>query len=385
MSVMRVERQSSGLIMSRPQSGAWQRFDIQLAFYAIALATIGLLVAWTNSSGAPLEPGSTFTRGLMWFAIGIVAFSVATAFDYRWLRTFWWLAYAINIGLLVLTLVIGVTINGAQRWLPIGGLTFQAAELSKVLMIAVLAAFLAARKDKLGKLSTLVGAAVLTIPPFLLVLIQPDLGTSLVFIAILVGTLFMSGASMRWMAFGLGSALIALPIIWSLLKDYQQRRVLSFLDPTNDATGAGWQALQSQIAVGSGGMFGRGLQNGSQASASFLPVQSTDFAFAVLLEALGFVGGIVVLLLFVGLIWRVLLIGWRSETLFGVAFAGGVAAMIVFQVLVNAGMVAGMMPVTGIPLPFITHGGASLISIAIALGLLQSINIRQEDEARTLE
>jgi rod shape determining protein RodA len=385
MGVMRVERQGSSLLMSRPHSGAWQRFDVQLAFYAIALATIGLLVAWANSAGSPLEPGSTFTRGLMWFALGIVAFSVATAFDYRWLRTFWWLAYVFNIGLLVLTLAIGVTINGAQRWLSIAGLQFQAAELSKILMIGVLAAFLAARRDKLGSLTTIVGAGLLTIPPFVLVLIQPDLGTSLVFVAIMIGTLFMSGASLRWMGLGLASVLIAFPLIWSRLQAYQQRRVFSFLDPTNDVTGAGWQALQSQIAVGSGGIFGRGLQNGSQASASFLPVQSTDFAFAVLLEALGFVGGIVVLLLFVGLVWRIVLIGWRSETLFGVAFAGGVASMIVFQVLVNAGMVAGMMPVTGIPLPFITHGGASLISIAIALGLVQSIKIRQADEVRSLD
>jgi rod shape determining protein RodA len=382
---MRVERQSSGLLMSRPQSGAWQRFDVQLAFYAVALAVIGLLVAWANSSGRPLEPGSTFTRGLMWFALGIVAFSVATAFDYRWLRTLWWLAYVGNIGLLVLTLAIGVTINGAQRWISVGGITFQAAELSKVLMIGVLAAFLAARRDKLNRPSTIVGAALLTAPPFLLVVIQPDLGTSLVFPAIVIGMLFLSGASVRWMALGLGVVVGALPVIWSFLKDYQRERVVSFLNPASDPTDAGWQALQSQIVVGSGGIFGRGLQNGSQASASFLPVQSTDFAFAVLLEALGFVGGMVVLLLFVGLIWRIVRIGWRSETLFGVAFASGVASMIVFQVLVNAGMVAGMMPITGIPLPFITHGGASLISIALALGLLQSINIRQQDEARILE
>ena len=192
----------------------------------------------------------------------------------------------------------------------------------------------------------------------------------------------MSGASLRWMTVGLVAAVAALPVIWSLLQDYQQRRVLSFLDPTADASGAGWQALQSQIAVGSGGIFGKGLTNGTQAASDYLPVQSTDFAFAVLLEELGFVGGIVVFLLFVGLIWRVLLIGWRSESIFGVAFAGGVASMIVFQMLVNAGMVAGMMPVTGIPLPFITHGGASLTSIAIALGLMQSINIRQSGESR---
>ncbi len=377
MSVMRVERQRAGSLISRPQSGAWQRFDIQLAFYAAALAVIGLIVAWANSSGAPLEPGSTFTRGLMWFAVSIVAFSAAAAFDYRWLRTFSWLVYLVNIGLLLMTMVIGVEINGAQRWVSVGGLTFQFSEISKVLMIGVLAAFLAARKDKLGNLTTLVGATLLTIPPFILVMIQPDLGTSLVFLAILLGALFMSGASLRWMTVGIATALAALPIVWSQLQDYQRRRVLSFLDPTSDASGAGWQALQSQIAVGSGGLFGRGLQNGSQTSASFLPVQSTDFAFAVLLEALGFVGGIVVLLLFVGLIWRVVLIGWRSNSVFGVAFAAGVASLIVFQVLVNAGMVAGMMPVTGIPLPFITHGGASLTSIALGLGILQSISMRQ--------
>lgn len=381
MSVMRVERARTGSLLSTPQSGTWQRFDVQLAFYAAALATIGLVVAWTNSAGAPLTPGSTFTRALMWFALGIVAFSVAAAFDYRWIRTFWWLIYALNIGLLLITMAIGIEINGAQRWVSVGGLTFQFSELCKVLMIGVLAAFLQARADKLGNLTTLIGATLLTIPPFILVMIQPDLGTSLVFLAILLGTLFMSGASVRWMALGLAGALGALPVMWSLLKDYQRQRVLSFLDPTSDVSGAGWQALQSQIAVGSGGLFGKGLTNGTQSGSSFLPVQSTDFAFAVLLEELGFVGGVVVLLLFVGLIWRILLIGWRSETVFGVAFAGGLAAMIVFQVLVNAGMVAGMMPVTGIPLPFITHGGAALISIALGLGLLQSIKIRQSRES----
>jgi len=382
VSVMRVERQHTGSLISKPQSGAWQRFDIQLAFYAAALGIIGLLVAYTNSTGGALAAGSTFTRALMWFALGIVGFTVAAAFDYRWLRTFSWLVYIVTLGMLIATLVIGVTINGAQRWISIAGLQFQFSELAKVLMIAVLASFLAARKDKLKSIWTIVGAGLLTIPAFLLVLVQPDLGTSLVFLAILVGMLFMSGASLKWMTVGLVAVIGVMPIIWSQLQDYQRRRVLSFLDPTSDQTGAGWQALQSQIAVGSGGIFGKGLTNGAQSSSSFLPVQSTDFAFAVLLEELGFVGGIVVLLLFIGLIWRVLLIGWRSESVFGVAFASGVASMIVFQVLVNAGMVAGMMPVTGIPLPFITHGGASLTSIAIALGLLQSINIRQSAEVR---
>ena len=378
MTAMRVERVAGRGLVARPESGSWQSFDIQLAFCALALAVIGLLMAWTNSPEGPLSPGSTFTRGLMWFALAIVAFSAVAAFDYRWLRTLPWLVYLVNIGLLLLTLAIGITINGAQRWVSLAGLTFQFSEISKVIMIAVLAAFLEARKDSLGKLSTLIGAGLLVAPPFVLVMIQPDLGTALVLVAILAGALFLSGASLRWMGLAAGSVVAMVPVIWSILQDYQRRRLLSFLDPTSDPQGAGFQVIQAQIAVSSGGLFGKGLTNGTQGASDLLPVQSTDFAFAVLLEELGFMGGIVVFLLFVWLIWRVLLIGWRSGTVFGIAVAGGTAAMIVFQLLVNAGMIVGMMPVTGIPLPFITHGGASLVSTAIALGLLQSIAMRTE-------
>jgi rod shape determining protein RodA len=376
MTAMRVERSGSGTFVAKPESGSWQSIDVQLVVYALALAIIGLLMAWTNSTiGGPLAAGSTFTRGLMWFAVAMVAFTVSAAFDYRWLRTFSWLLYLVNIGLLLVTMAIGIEINGAQRWVSVAGLTFQFSEISKVLMIAVLAAFLAGRQDRLKSLSTLIGAGLLTLPPFVLIMIQPDLGSALVLVAIMLGALFLSGASLRWMALGGVAVIAALPVAWSLLLDYQKLRVLSFLNPTSDPTGAGFQVAQAQIAVGSGGIFGKGLTAG--AASGLLPVQSTDFAFAVLLEELGFIGGVVVFLLFIGLIWRVLVIGWRSESVFGVAFAGGTAAMVIFQMLVNAGMVAGMMPVTGIPLPFITHGGASLVSTAIALGLLQSISIRR--------
>src|SRR4051812_13690478 len=376
MTAMRVERAGSGTFVAKPDSASWHSIDIQLVVYALALGIIGLLIAWTNSTiGGPLAAGSTFTRGLMWFAVALVAFTVSAVFDYRWLRTFSWLLYLVNIGLLLLTMVIGVEINGAQRWVSVAGLTFQFSEISKVLMIAVLAAFLAGRQDRLKSLSTLIGAGLLTAPPFVLIMIQPDLGSALVLVAIMLGALFLSGASLRWMALGAAGVIAALPIGWSVLQAYQKQRILSFLDPTSDPSGAGFQVAQAQIAVGSGGIFGKGLTAG--ATSGLLPVQSTDFAFAVLLQELGFIGGMVVFLLFIALIWRVLVIGWRSESVFGVAFAGGTAAMIIFQMLVNAGMVAGMMPVTGIPLPFITHGGASLVSTAIALGLLQSINIRR--------
>lgn len=375
MTAIRVDRQHAGSFVARPESSSWHSFDIQLAFYALALGVIGLVVAWSNSTGAPLAAGSTFTRGLMWFAVAIFAFTISAAFDCRWLRTFSWLVYLVNIGLLLLTMAIGIEINGAQRWISVAGLTFQFSEISKVLMIAVLAAFFAGRQEKIKNLSTLVGAAVLTVPPFVLIMIQPDLGSAMVLVAIMLGALFLAGGSLRWIVASGVAVVAALPLLWSVLQPYQRLRVLSFLDPSSDPQGTGFQVAQAQIAVGSGGIFGKGLTAG--AASGLLPVQSTDFAFAVLLEELGFIGAVVVFLLFIGLIWRILAVGWRSNTVFGVAFAGGAAAMVIFQILVNAGMVAGIMPVTGIPLPFITHGGASLVSTAIALGLLQSINIRR--------
>jgi rod shape determining protein RodA len=162
-----------------------------------------------------------------------------------------------------------------------------------------------------------------------------------------------------------------------VLRDYQKDRILSFLEPAADAQGSGWQVIQSQIAVGSGGPFGTGLTNGTQSRGEFLPVQETDFVFAVLAQELGFIGALVVFLLFAALLWRILASAWRSRDPFGTLFGAGLATMVLVQVFVNVGMVIGILPVTGIPLPFITHGGASLVSLAVGLGIVQSVNIRQ--------
>ncbi len=234
------------------------------------------------------------------------------------------------------------------------------------------------RRGRLDSLWSILGACVLALPPWLLVMAQPDLGTSLVFVAILAGMLFMSGASLRWLsAMGL-AVLAALPFIWTyVLRDYQKERLTSFLDPLADVQGAGYQLFQSQIAVGSGGWLGKGLTNSTQNQLDFLPVQTTDFVFAILAEELGFLGALVVIGLFVALLWRILVAGWRSKDPFGSLFAAGLASMLLFQLFVNVGMVTGIMPITGIPLPFVTHGGASLISIALGLGICQSVNIRQ--------
>lgn len=381
MGVIRAEPARVTDWAARSVGAAWRAFDLQLATYAALLAAVGLVMAYTNSveDGVPaFGAGTTFTRGLMWTGIATVAFLIATSFDYRWLKTLSWPVYLLQLGLLVTTLAIGDGVGGSARWVVIGPFTFQFSELAKILMIAVLATYLSSRHHRLDSLRTILGACVLVGPPWVLVMLQPDLGTSLVFAAILAGMLWMSGASLKWLG-ALAAVVVAMvPIAWTyILRDYQKERLTSFLNPTPDISGSGYQLYQSQIAVGSGGLFGRGLTNGTQAQGDFLPVQTTDFVFSVLAEELGFIGAMVLFGLFVLLLWRVLVAGWRSRDPFGSLFAAGLAAMILFQLVVNVGMVMGIMPITGIPLPFVTHGGASLVSLAIGLGILQSVNIRQ--------
>jgi rod shape determining protein RodA len=378
MGVMRIERTRLQQWTARPVGAAWRSFDLQLAIYAFLLGCIGLAMAYSNTGDALLGGDSTFLRGLMWAGIALVAFTAAAVFDYAWLKTLAWPIYFANLGLLGITLVIGAGVGGSSRWISFGGIQFQFSELAKILMIVVLANYLSQRESKLDSLSTILGACLLVGPPAVLVLLQPDLGTSLVFGAILIGMLFMSGASLKWLGVMAAGVVAAVPVIWTdVLRDYQKQRLLSFINPSLDPQGSGYQLLQSQAAVSSGGLLGKGLAANSQAQAELLPVQSTDFVFAIVSQELGFVGAIVVFALFAALLWRILAGAWRSRDPFGLMMGAGLASMILFQIVINVGMVLGIMPITGIPLPFVTHGGASLVSLALGLGLLQSINTHQ--------
>jgi rod shape determining protein RodA len=381
MGVIRAEPARMTDWAARSIGAAWRAFDLQLAAYAGLLAILGLVMAYTNSveqGQTVLSGGTTFVRGLMWTGIALIAFVITTAFDYKWLKTFAWPLYLLQIGLLLGTLAIGHGVGGSSRWISFGPFDFQFSELAKILMIVVLANYLGARQGRLRSLPSIVGAGLLVVPPFILVMLQPDLGSSLVLLAILVGMLFMSGASLFWLFAIPATVLPMLPLIWTyVLRDYQKQRITAFLNPATDTQGAGYQLNQSVIAVGSGGPFGKGLTNGTQNQASFLPVQESDFVAAIYLEELGFIGAMILLILFAALLWRLLVSGWRSKDPFGMMFASGLASMILFQLVVNLGMVIGIMPITGIPLPFISHGGASLISLAVGLGIVQSVNIRQ--------
>jgi rod shape determining protein RodA len=382
MRVMRAEPNRFADVSSRTVGAVWRAYDLQLTTYAALLGAVGLVMAYVNTveaGQAALANGGVFSRALIWSGLAIAVFLVATAFDYSWIKTFTWPVYGINVGLLLLTLAIGDGVGGSARWIAFGPLTFQFSELAKILMIGVLAAYLGNREGKLDSLGSILGAVVLVIPPWVLVMTQPDLGTSACLLAILVCMLFMSGASLKWLIAGALGVVGAIPLVWTyVLQDYQRQRILTFLNPAQDTQGAAWQVTQAQNAVAAGGPLGVGLTNGAQAQGQLLAVRESDFVFAVLAQELGFIGSLVVFLLFIALIWRVLVSSWRSKDPFGMLYGAGVASMLLFQVFVNVGMVVGLLPVTGIPLPFISHGGASLVSIALGLGVIQSINIRQQ-------
>ena len=357
---------------------AWRTFDWQLLLYVALIVGFGVVMGYSASFNEASQPAggiSQTVKTLLWVAIGFTIFFVAASIDYHWLTTFTAPIYIGVLGLLVLNLVIGKSLNGATLSISVAGLDFQVSEVSKVLMIVVLASWLSGRREKIGRLSTIVGAGILMGIPTFLVFRQPDLGTALVFVAILVTMLFMSGASIGWMALLAGLVVAVSPIAVNALAAYQRARLFCFLNPYADPQGACYQLVQALNAVGSGGVFGQGLTAGRQNQLGYLPVQTTDFIFTVVAEELGFIGGLLMLALFALLVWRILVIGWGARDALGSMVAWGLASMLLFQLLVSVGMVIGIMPVTGIPLPFITYGGSSMISLLFGMGILESVRV----------
>jgi rod shape determining protein RodA len=388
MSLFRSEPMRLRSWATRSAPMTWRLYDLQLTTYAVLLTCFGLAMSYSNSVGAThttLSPGSTFVRGLLWAVIAGVVFLIATLVDYKWLRTLAWPVYLVNIGLLLLTLRFGINTGDAgtsSRWIVIGpqnaGFQIQFSELAKILMIIVFAAFLAHRQSRIKSVWTVVGAVAILIPPWVLVMLQPDLGSSLVMVGTLAGILFMSGVSLKWLGSLTAAVAASLPLVWAfVLHPYQRARLMALINPGADPRGSGYQLLQAEKAVTSGGPWGKGLTNGT----THLPVGSTDFVWGVLAEEMGFLGSMVVLALFVALLWRLLVSAWRANDEFAMLVGCGLASMILFQVVVNVGMVIGLMPITGIPLPFVTYGGASLVSLMGGLGLVQSANLRREPPA----
>ena len=296
--------------------------------------------------------------------------------------------YGLNLIMLVAVLFAGREALGAQRWIKIGTFSLQPSEFAKDIITITLANFLAARQGQVEKIGDFVRVFIHIGVPMLLILKQPDLGTSLVFLAITFAQLYVAGANRKLLfsiyggGFSLAVVWIALhlhfPQIWIPLKDYQLNRLIIFLDPWKDMQGAGYHVIQSQIAIGSGGFWGKGLFQGSQNQLNFLPEQHTDFIFSVLGEELGFIGASVLLALFLALFWQLIRIGQQAKDLFGTLLVTGVVAKLAFHMFINIGMTCGMMPVTGIPLPFVSYGGSAMWSNLISIGIALNVYMRRK-------
>ncbi len=354
--------------------------DPYLLIATVLLMAYGLVITYSTSYEdlAAGDPVQFILRGAIFTVLGVLTMVAVAYFDYAWFGTFAPLFYLLTLGLLFLVLVIGHSVLGGQRWLPIAGQKFQVSEFAKIFMIVVLAKYFADRHDKMGSPLVLGGALVLLGPAFALVYRQPDLGTSLVFVGIFFGMAYLAGARPWQLASLVAVGIAGFPVIWGLLQSYQKSRLTAFLNPYDDPQGAGWNIIQSLIAIGSGQATGKGLTAGTQSPLGYLPIAESDFVFAGLAEDLGFVGAVILFALFAVLLIATLRIGFRARDPFGTFVAAGVFSMLAFQVVVNVGMAMSLMPVTGIPLPFVSHGGSSLLSICMALGLLQSISMRRD-------
>ncbi len=357
--------------------------DPYLLVATLLLIAYGLVIAYSatfDDQGLVGEPGPALVKAAMYALLALAVMVGVSLLDYAWFGTFAPLLYLITLGLLAFVLVAGHSVLGGQRWVTIAGQRFQFSEFAKVLMIVVLAKWFADRHDRIGSPLVVIGGILLLAPAVMLVYRQPDLGTSLVFVGMFLGMAFLAGARLWQLCALVAGGIATLPLIWSILQPYQQSRLTAFLDPYADPHGAGWNIIQSLIAVGSGAATGKGLTAGTQSPLGYLPIAESDFVFAGLAEDLGFAGAAILFALYLTLLLAALRVAYRARDPFGTLVGGGVVAMLTFQIVVNVGMAISLMPVTGIPLPFISQGGSSLISICLALGLLQSVAMRREPE-----
>lgn len=356
-----------------------QNFDWALLLALLSLAGISLVNLY--SATYPLrEVGGfhIFTKQAYWFVIGFGVLLIMTTFNYHLLERIAFPTYFFSVGLLILVLFTGKVVSGAQRWLSLGPVSFQPSELAKIAMILVLAKFFSERGGYRGyRLRELWLPFLLILIPFFLILKEPDLGSAL-FIALLSFSIILI-VRVEWKSLLiLVCSLAALaPVIWFNLKEYQRMRIKTFLDPGMDPLGASYHINQSKIAIGSGQLWGKGFLRGTQTRLHFLPEQHTDFAFSVLAEEWGLVGAVVLLSLYLFLVLRGLEIARNSKDTFGSLLAVGISAVLFWQVVINVGMVTGLLPVVGIPLSLFSYGGSSLMTTMAIMGLLMNVSMRR--------
>ena len=356
-----------------------RNLDWILILTVFLLTGVGLVLIASATHTEALRTGVNYfvQRQGLFLAEDLLLVILLLRLDYHVLKQVALPLYVLTLILLLGVMFFGHSTMGAQRWIRLGPVIFQPSEFSKVFIIVCLAAFLDKQAGSLEHWKEYLPAGLFLLAPFVLVLRQPDLGTALVFGAIGFSMFWVCGFKTRWIAWMTGVLICLSPLIWHFLHEYQRNRIRVFLNPELDPFGAGYHVIQSKIAIGSGLLLGKGWMQGTQSQLNFLPENHTDFIFAVAGEEFGFIGVVVILLLYLILIWRGLTIALNAEDRFGMLLATGITGMYLFHVLVNIGMTAGIMPVTGVPLPFLSYGVSSLTTNMLLAGLLLNINLRK--------
>ncbi|MBS4026442.1 MAG: rod shape-determining protein RodA [Clostridia bacterium] len=364
--------------------------NLDYVFILTIMVILGFSLVMLSSANLtiPGDPTGFVKKQSIWIVIGSVALIVAMAFDYNHIAKYNKYLYMLNIVLLTTVLLIGSTNKGATSWISFGLFDFQPSEVAKVIIIITFAKFLVDRQGKLDTFWQLIPCFMFVGFPMLFILVQPDLGTSLVFLAIMFGMLFVAGANPKVLLTLIIGGLIGVSVLiyvhfnfglWLPLKEYQVMRLVVFTNPYIDELGSGYHMIQSLIAIGSGGLWGQGLYEGSQIQLRFLPEHHTDFIFSVVGEELGFIGGGFLLVSFYLLMYRGVKIAYSAKDLYGTLIVIGIISMFTFQVFVNVGMTIAITPITGLPLPFVSYGGSAMLTNMIAVGLILNVNIRRQD------
>jgi rod shape determining protein RodA len=381
--VLGVRRRSGASRVIGRGAAVWRMDGLLLAAVA-ALSVIGTLLVWSSTrTWSSAEPTGMVKKHVLNLCIGLALYSAVAVCDYRRLRTYAPLVYGLAIlGLLLVISPMGSTINGHHSWIMLGGgFAVQPAELVKPALVVMLARLLVRtgeKKDRPRMLDVALSLAVSGVAAAL-VMLQPDLGTTMVLVAITGGVIVFAGVRKRWIALAVLLTVAAGYAVWAfgLMKPYQMARFTALLDPATDPRGVGYNSRQALVAIGSGEVFGKGLFHGGQTTGRFVPEQHTDFIFTVAGEELGFLGSVTVVALLGVVLLRGVRIARMCDDRFGALVAGGIVAWLAFQTLVNVGMTIGIMPITGVPLPFVSYGGTATFANMIAIGILQAIRIRE--------
>jgi rod shape determining protein RodA len=362
----------SGQLFELNAMNRWRwRFylDPWLLLGIAALAIFGSLIVYSAADGDTIFIEAHWIK----LALASLLMILAAQCPQRWYSNLALLVYLVGLALLIAVMLFGEISKGAQRWLDLGFFRFQPSEIMKLAMPAALA-WLLSQNQLPPKWTTIILAAIMLAIPVALVAKQPDLGTAILIVASGGIVIFFAGLAWRVIAGLLLAVAVAAPIAWNHLHEYQQKRVLTFLNPENDPLGSGYHIIQSKIAIGSGGLEGKGWRNGSQTQLDFLPESHTDFIFSVLAEEWGLVGVLVLIALYLFVIARGFYIAWQARDAFGQLMAGAITMSFFIYIFINIGMVSGVLPVVGVPLPLISYGGTSLVTLMLGFGILMSIH-----------